>query len=186
MPQKCPNAMRCRVCIHIIQSCACVPHPSTSRHPRPHCYISSSTLSIPHVSPSSQITSHFTILPLLMLRILATNNIHISTLLPPHALAPIAQLLDRAAHFHAPDLWRSLQAHAIEACGQVGEWLLCASCAQTRAEQSVAGACWCVDVASARGEAGGWEDGAAQRVEERAGEHFGRFAMVIDGGRSRC
>jgi hypothetical protein len=64
--------------------------------------------------------------------------------------------------------------------------LLCASCAQTRAEQSVAGACWCVDVASARGEAGGWEDGAAQRVEERAGEHFGRFAMVIDGGRSRC
>jgi hypothetical protein len=109
-----------------------------------------------------------------MLRILATNNIHISTLLPPHTLAPIAQLLDRATHFHAPDLWRSLQAHVIEACSQVGEWLLCASCAQTRAEQSVAGACWRVDVAGARGEAGGWEEGAAQREEERAGEHFER------------
>ena len=43
-------------------------------------------------------------IPLLMLRILTTNDIHILTLLPPHALAPITQLLDRAAHLHAADL----------------------------------------------------------------------------------
>ena len=54
--------------------------------------------------------------PLLMLRILTTNNIHMSALLPPHALAPIAQLLDRAAHLHAPCL---LQCQTVEARCQV-------------------------------------------------------------------
>lgn len=39
-----------------------------------------------------------------MLWILATNDIHISAFFPSHALAPIAQLLDAATHFHAPDL----------------------------------------------------------------------------------
>lgn len=45
--------------------------------------------------------------PLLVLRILATNDIHVSSLLPPHALAPVAQLLDRAPHLHATRLLRS-------------------------------------------------------------------------------
>lgn len=39
-----------------------------------------------------------------MLWILGANNIHISALLPPHALAPITQFLDRTPHFHPPRL----------------------------------------------------------------------------------
>jgi hypothetical protein len=112
-----------------------------------------------------------------MLRILTTNNIHISTLLPPHALAPIAHLLDRATHFHATRLRCSLQAQTVKTCGQICEWLLCAGGAQTWAEERVAGACWGVDVAGARGEAGGWEEGAAQREEEGSWEHFGWVAL---------
>jgi plasmid stabilization system protein ParE len=39
-----------------------------------------------------------------MLRVLATDDIDIAPLLPAHALAPLAQLLDRAAHLHAARL----------------------------------------------------------------------------------
>lgn len=38
--------------------------------------------------------------PLLMLRILAADNIHIFPLLPSHALASITKLLNRAPHLH--------------------------------------------------------------------------------------
>jgi hypothetical protein len=43
------------------------------------------------------------IIPLLMLRVLIANNVD-RPVLPPHALAAIAQLLDTAAHLHPPDL----------------------------------------------------------------------------------
>jgi hypothetical protein len=39
-----------------------------------------------------------------MLRVLTANNVHVAPLLAPHALAPIAQLLDGAAHLHAARL----------------------------------------------------------------------------------
>jgi len=41
-----------------------------------------------------------------MLRVLATNNIHILPLLPPHTLATLTQLLHRAPHFHAAALFQ--------------------------------------------------------------------------------
>ena len=45
-----------------------------------------------------------------MLRILATDNIHIPPPLASHALTPIAQFLDRAADLHSSDL---LNAHSL-------------------------------------------------------------------------
>ena len=38
-----------------------------------------------------------------MLRVLIADDIN-RPVLPPHALAAVAQLLDTAAHLHAPDL----------------------------------------------------------------------------------
>jgi hypothetical protein len=99
-----------------------------------------------------------------MLWILAADNVHISAALPPHALAPIAQFLDRATHFHAPCLLRILQPQSVEARCEVleGLWWL-ASCAESRSEKSIASAGWRVDVASAKREARGGEHGAPQR-----------------------
>jgi hypothetical protein len=57
--------------------------------------------SLPQTPKSSPSTNS----PLLMFRILRTNNIHIPPLLPPHTLASITQLLDRTAHFHAAGLY---------------------------------------------------------------------------------
>jgi hypothetical protein len=39
-----------------------------------------------------------------VLRVLRANDVHIFAALSPHALAAITQLLDRATHFHSPDL----------------------------------------------------------------------------------
>ena len=49
-------------------------------------------------------------LPLLVLRVLRANDVDIFATLSPHALAAIAQLLDRAAHLHSSDL---LGAHSL-------------------------------------------------------------------------
>jgi hypothetical protein len=83
-----------------------------------------------------------------MFRILTTNNIHIPPLLPPHALTPIAQLLDRTADLHATRLYpRRSTAHSqpgesrAEVC-EAGLW----GAPETGAEQRVAGAGWGVDV----------------------------------------
>ena len=43
-------------------------------------------------------------LPLLVLRVLRANDVDIFASLPPHALAAITKLLDRAAHLHSSDL----------------------------------------------------------------------------------
>ena len=57
--------------------------------------------------------------PLLMLRILRTDDVHISPLLPPYALTSITQLLDRTPHLHAARLYPSTHAQAIEAGDEV-------------------------------------------------------------------
>jgi len=53
-------------------------------------------------------------LPLLMLWILAANDINITALLPPHTLAPVTQLLDRTANFHAARLYPHAAAPILE------------------------------------------------------------------------
>ena len=114
-----------------------------------------------------------------MLRILATYDIHISSLLPAHALAPIAQLLDRAAHLHAARLLSDRQAS--EARCQV----LNASVRrflEARAQERSAAACWCVDVVRVEGADAQWSDSwareecPAEREEEGTCEHFGGLA----------
>ena len=49
-------------------------------------------------------------LPLLVLRVLRASDVDIFASLPPHALAAIAQFLDRAADLHSSDL---LNAHSL-------------------------------------------------------------------------
>lgn len=108
-----------------------------------------------------------------MLRILTTDNIHISSLLPPHALTPIAQLLHRA-----PDLHAARQLQSIETARKLLQrrlrvrWPCCA------AQERAAGACGGVDVelaGGAVGEAQGGDEGAAEGEEEGAGEHVCGF-----------
>ena len=88
-----------------------------------------------------------------MLRILRANNINISSLLPPHTLTPITQLLNRTPHLHAARLSPSSHAEAVETRNKVAD-------ARTgrRAEGGEAGphagTCWCVDVLGACAERG--------------------------------
>jgi hypothetical protein len=106
-----------------------------------------------------------------MLRILTANNIHIPPTLPTHTLTPIAQLLHRAAHLHAPRLLRTLYPQTVEAQREIGhEWLLGA--AERGSEERVAGACWRVDVC---------EEHSAEGNEEGSGEHFGGVCCGIGG-----
>jgi hypothetical protein len=108
-----------------------------------------------------------------MLRILTADDIHISALLPPHALAAVAQLLDRAAHLHAACLRHRLQSQPVESRCEVGE-----GC---RPRERIAGARWCVDVRveGAWAERGACEESPAEGEQEGAGEHFGG---CVDGG----
>lgn len=65
--------------------------------------------------------------PLLVLRVLGADNVDVFTTLSPDAHAAIAQLLHRAAHFHASDLLfahgfrrgvRGLKAEFLESAGE--------------------------------------------------------------------
>lgn len=117
-----------------------------------------------------------------MFRILTTYNIHISTLLPPHALAPITQLLDRAAHLHAARLYPQ-SGEARREIRDTGVLAL-----ERRAQKRVAAACGRVHVcaglegagAEVSGGSGAREEGAAEREEERSGQHdCGRVVKLL-------
>lgn len=116
-------------------------------------------------------------LPLLMLRILTTNDIHIAALLPPHTLTPIAQLLHRTPHLHTAQLLAHRQRRYAEALEPRAEivnagalWVWPVEEGKRRA-QAAAG--WGVHVAHMGAEGGAGEHRAAERKEEGAGKHFG-------------
>lgn len=58
--------------------------------------------------------------------------------------------------------------------------------AQTWAEQRIAGAGGCVNVACAEGGANGRKDGAPEREEDGAWEHVGNCGELRFGGQSVC
>lgn len=122
-------------------------------------------------------------LPLLMLGILGTNNIHITSLLAPHALAPFTQFLDRAPDFHAASLAEAmLETQPIESRDQIANITVVAAAAGC----GTGGACekawaqaiaaWGVHVHVLRApgeERGAGRERAAEREGEGSGEHFG-------------
>jgi len=135
------DALLCQVCIHMIQIillfyaialllyCTCIlPCPFNRFDLVSTVFIRSSILVCTPVSllalttlnaAASTIRSPISRkigLPLLMLRVLRANNIHIAPLLPPHTLAPVTQLLDRAAHLHAARLLHQRSCLALHAC----------------------------------------------------------------------
>jgi len=112
--------------------------------------------------------------PLLVLRVLGADDVHVLSLLPAHALAPVAQLLDRRAHLHAARLLLgeragagaggALDAEGGEACGEGRAGRV----REARTETERRGA------EGARGRrAERAEQRAAQGEEERSREHGG-------------
>ena len=120
-----------------------------------------------------------------MLGILGTNNIHITSLLAPHALAPFTQFLDRAPDFHAASLAEAmLETQPIESRDQIANITVVAAAAA--AGCGTGGACekawaqaiaaWGVHVHVLRApgeERGAGRERAAEREGEGSGEHFG-------------
>ena len=99
--------------------------------------ISVQSLIVQYVAP-------FSYVPLLMLWVLRTDDVHVLPTLPPDALTSITQLLHTAPHFHAPDLLSRDHATSLRAIdSQILEsgqerWLCMSESRHSRARQAAA------------------------------------------------